>query len=160
MAARHQASIQRALDPALMALAFPEADPSAAASSLCARSAVATRRTSLALAALRSSGVPAREATISNAETGEVLPHIQSFWFAWQAFYPHTGVWAPTRLRMVTSAELQLTGEIGEAYAIESSADYRHWVLVGTERLETGAESLPVRAPDASYRFWRARRVP
>ena len=34
-----------------------------------------------------------RLATVINRETGEVLPVVKIYWFAWQAFYPETKVW-------------------------------------------------------------------
>lgn len=36
----------------------------------------------------------ARTATITN-ERGEIIQGVMSYWFAWQAFYPHTGLWSP-----------------------------------------------------------------
>lgn len=37
----------------------------------------------------------ARELTITRADTGEVVPAVQSFWFAWQGFYPDTTLFQP-----------------------------------------------------------------
>lgn len=30
---------------------------------------------------------------VTDAATGETIPHVLAYWFAWQAFYPETGVW-------------------------------------------------------------------
>lgn len=32
---------------------------------------------------------------VRHAETGEILPSVRAYWFAWQAFYPDTGLWQP-----------------------------------------------------------------
>lgn len=32
---------------------------------------------------------------VRDAETGEEVPSVKSYWFAWQAFYPRTKVWRP-----------------------------------------------------------------
>jgi len=32
---------------------------------------------------------------VRRAESGEVLPSVKVYWFAWQAFYPNTGLWRP-----------------------------------------------------------------
>lgn len=37
----------------------------------------------------------ASELTITRTDTGEVIPAVQSFWFAWQGFYPETTVYNP-----------------------------------------------------------------
>lgn len=37
----------------------------------------------------------ARELTLTRADTGEQIPAVQSFWFAWQGFYPETTVFQP-----------------------------------------------------------------
>lgn len=37
----------------------------------------------------------ASELTITRTDTGEVIPAVQSFWFAWQGFYPETTVFKP-----------------------------------------------------------------
>lgn len=34
-------------------------------------------------------------AEVRRAESGEVLPSVKVYWFAWQAFYPETGLWQP-----------------------------------------------------------------
>ncbi len=38
-----------------------------------------------------------RKAVVTHVETGEVIPSVFSYWFAWQAFYPRTKLsMAPT----------------------------------------------------------------
>lgn len=37
----------------------------------------------------------AGELTVVRGDTGEVVPAVQSFWFAWQGFYPETTVFGP-----------------------------------------------------------------
>ncbi len=32
---------------------------------------------------------------VRRIESGEVLPSVKVYWFAWQAFYPNTGLWQP-----------------------------------------------------------------
>jgi hypothetical protein len=32
-------------------------------------------------------------AEVRRVESGEVLPSVKVYWFAWQAFYPQTGLW-------------------------------------------------------------------
>jgi hypothetical protein len=32
---------------------------------------------------------------VRRAESGELLPSVKVYWFAWQAFYPQTGLWQP-----------------------------------------------------------------
>ena len=34
-----------------------------------------------------------RHATVQEAETGELIPSVKVYWFAWQAFYPQTRLW-------------------------------------------------------------------
>lgn len=36
-----------------------------------------------------------REFSASLADSGEALPAVQAYWFAWQAFYPGTTLWSP-----------------------------------------------------------------
>jgi hypothetical protein len=31
-----------------------------------------------------------QHAVITDSESGEAIPHVMAFWFAWQAFYPDT----------------------------------------------------------------------
>lgn len=33
--------------------------------------------------------------SVTDAETGEAVTGIWSFWFSWQAFYPDTALWSP-----------------------------------------------------------------
>lgn len=35
------------------------------------------------------------DVVITDITTGEALPHVSVFWFAWQAFYPDSSVWRP-----------------------------------------------------------------
>jgi hypothetical protein len=37
----------------------------------------------------------AQRVVVTHAETGERIPHVNVFWFAWQAFYPETGLYVP-----------------------------------------------------------------
>lgn len=37
------------------------------------------------------------DVVVSDLTTGEVLPVVSVFWFAWQAFYPDTSLWLPLR---------------------------------------------------------------
>jgi hypothetical protein len=32
--------------------------------------------------------------TVTHGETGEAIPSVRSYWFAWQAFYPNTGLYS------------------------------------------------------------------
>jgi len=34
-------------------------------------------------------------AEVRRVESGELLPSVKVYWFAWQAFYPQTGLWQP-----------------------------------------------------------------
>ena len=34
-----------------------------------------------------------QHATVTNVTRGQPQPHVMAYWFAWQAFYPQTGVW-------------------------------------------------------------------
>ncbi|MBI4327109.1 MAG: DUF3179 domain-containing protein, partial [Chloroflexi bacterium] len=36
-----------------------------------------------------------QQAVVKRAESGDVLPNVKVYWFAWQAFYPETGLWKP-----------------------------------------------------------------
>jgi hypothetical protein len=36
-----------------------------------------------------------QQVEVRRVETGEVLPSVKAYWFAWQAFYPQTGLWIP-----------------------------------------------------------------
>lgn len=37
---------------------------------------------------------PSRDQPIvRNRDSGQTVPHVRSYWFAWQAFYPETGLW-------------------------------------------------------------------
>ncbi len=36
-----------------------------------------------------------RQVTVENSTTGEALPSVKVYWFAWQAFYPETELWQP-----------------------------------------------------------------
>jgi hypothetical protein len=38
----------------------------------------------------------ASELTVTRTDTGDTVPAVQSFWFAWQGFYPQTAVFSPT----------------------------------------------------------------
>ena len=34
-------------------------------------------------------------AEVRRVKSGELLPSVKVYWFAWQAFYPETGLWKP-----------------------------------------------------------------
>ena len=36
-----------------------------------------------------------QQVEVRRVESGEVLPSVKIYWFAWQAFYPDTGLWKP-----------------------------------------------------------------
>jgi len=55
-----------------------------------------TVRDELNSAALEITYHPATQlAVVRRIENGEVLPSVKAYWFAWQAFYPQTGLWQP-----------------------------------------------------------------
>ncbi|MCI0745256.1 MAG: DUF3179 domain-containing protein [Verrucomicrobia subdivision 3 bacterium] len=39
----------------------------------------------------------AKQPTVVNSVTGEAVPYVLAYWFAWQAFYRHTELWAGGR---------------------------------------------------------------
>lgn len=44
-------------------------------------------------------------ASVTNRETGEPIPSVRSYWFAWQAFYPETEVWGGNQHQNVSRGE-------------------------------------------------------
>lgn len=112
-------------------------------------------------AALRISYDPAsQEPTVLNAATGEPFPFIQSFWFAWQAFYPETDVWAPTVLQLDRSLRFSLSGEKNKRYTVEVSEDLRSWSPLTTLVPTNGIVSFQDQNGTPRSRFYRAQRKP
>ena len=112
-------------------------------------------------AALRISYDPAsQEPTVLNAATGEPFPFIQSFWFAWQAFYPETDVWAPTVLALDRSLRFSLSGEKNKRYTVEVSKDLRSWSPLTTRAPTNGIVSFQDPNGTQTQRFYRSRREP
>lgn len=50
-----------------------------------------------------------RSVRIVNRTTGESLPVVKAYWFAWQAFYPETRLWSGPEPRRKTPADASLS---------------------------------------------------
>ncbi|MBI4327135.1 MAG: DUF3179 domain-containing protein [Chloroflexi bacterium] len=110
---------------------------------------------------LRISYDPAsQEPTVLNAASAEPFPFIQSFWFAWQAFYPETDVWAPMVLALDRSLRFSLSGEKNKRYTVEVSEDLRSWSPLTTLAPTNGFVSFQDPNGPQTQRFYRARREP
>jgi hypothetical protein len=104
--------------------------------------------------------VRSQQPTVLNLQSGEALPFVMSFWFAWQAFYPDTEVWAPLVLQVDAQRKLTVTGESSKSYLLESSLDLLHWSSVATvTTVSNRAEYVDVQ-PLNRQRFYRARLKP
>jgi hypothetical protein len=101
-----------------------------------------------------------REATMDHAETGEPISFIQSFWFAWQAFYPETEIWQPIKMKADNSGKLHISGETGKKHIIERSNDFKTWIPVGS--LILSDETFVIDAPTSGHatEFYRVQREP
>ena len=60
-------------------------------------------------------------------KTGEEVPFTRVFWFAWQAFYPDTGLWRPGGLRSGGVFHFTLPSGHEKDHALEVSRDLKAW---------------------------------
>ena len=101
-----------------------------------------------------------REANLVHGETREPIPFIQSFWFAWQAFYPETEIWSPIRVELQPDGKLQVFGERGASHVIESTEDFKSWTTIDEVVLSEESLCLDIPSFPEMNVFYRARRTP